>query len=107
MAETQNIQETAVNAMKNLARENDKLGALIQTLSGVKELRLDERQLEGLRYMLEDVHRAADGVITGQMELAAMNALAAVEAAEEAKQAAAEAKAKEVTDYQCSLLRDC
>ena len=74
MAENQTIQKTCADAMKNLARENDKLGCLLETLQTAKEIHLEGRELDGLRYQLEDVRGAIDCLLTAQCALAAANA---------------------------------
>ena len=85
MAETQNIQNACTDAMKNLARENDKFGCLLETLKGKDKLHLEGRDLDGLLYQLEDLHAAIDCVLLGQMQLAVSCAVDTAKAAEEAQ----------------------
>jgi hypothetical protein len=101
MADAQTIQNLNADATKNLCRENDKLGCLLE------KLHLEDRDLDGLVYQLEDLHGAIDCLLRAQIALAAVNSDAMKEAEQEAVEAAAKAKPATVTDYGAVPGRDC
>ena len=88
MADAQTIQNLNADATKNLCRENDKLGCLLETLKGKDKLHLEDRDLDGLVYQLEDLHGAIDCLLRAQIALAAVNSEAMKEAEQEASRLA-------------------
>ena len=105
MADEKTIQECCKDAMLHMGREKEKLRTMLKMLDGKEELHLDEMELAGLRFLLEDAVEAMECLLAAQCALAAVNAQVAAEAASEAVETAKQAKSP--TDYGAVPGRDC